>query len=494
MRLSASIRRAFVASAVLVAACSDDNGLAPTVPSSKAGLSVISVRDTIVLHVGDTLSLASSLPTSYWHPITWTISDDNVADVMYWHGFVTGKNPGVAVVTAESDGQEEQFPIRIAAVNEKSGGGDTTTTTTTTTTDGSGTGTGTETGTNGNGNATPADAGDLATRLIGTTLSSADVRAMGGVFAKFESNFSQMDEQQWAAYGSYWVNINYYDRAMIYYAWYRRTGNPKYLDRANAVALDYRRNYVEAANYIIQAHWSMLDGLAMHYLTTGDEASRTAIGKVGDMFTGLTYRDNIGTRTQTDNRVQARYIETLLLAHELKAPSNGIRQGGISGGHDWAAELRRALPLILSTQDSDGAFRLSACGDGGGRTVHPFTTGLLMDALAKYYDQFERDPRIITAVRKAADYLWANDWMPNDHAFRYIERVCPLEGFPTPAADLNNLIVGGYAWIYKQTGDATYRQRADEIFAGAVNDGWIGGAKQFNQVYAHALRYIENRR
>ncbi|HUQ84640.1 MAG TPA: hypothetical protein VM076_26040 [Gemmatimonadaceae bacterium] len=503
MRLSASLRRAFAASAVLVAACSADDAVGPTVRRPGGAFDVIGVRDTIVLHVGDTLSLSSNLPVNYWHPITWTISDDAVAGVLYWHGFLTAKKLGSALVTASSGGREEQFPIRIAEEGKTSDGTDTTTTTTTTnegtgTGNGNGNGTGNGTGTgneDGGGSTTPATPNsDLATQLVGTTLSVADVRAMGGAFARFEQNFVAMDDQQWAAYGAFWVNINYYDRAMIYYAWYRRTGDGKYLRRANEVVLNYRQNYVEAANYIIQPHWAMLDGLAMHYLTTGDEADRTAIGKVADMFTALTYRDNIGTRTQTDNRVQAHYLETLLLARQLKAPSVGIRSGGILGGHDWDAELRRALPLILSTQDSDGAFRLSGCGDGGARTVHPFTTGLLMDALARYYDTFERDPRIVTAVKKAADYLWANDWMPSARAFRYIERVCPSEGFPTPAADLNNLIVNGYAWIYKQTGDAGYRQRADEIFEGAVYEGWIGGAKQFNQVYAHALRYLESRR
>ncbi|HUQ84639.1 MAG TPA: Ig-like domain-containing protein [Gemmatimonadaceae bacterium] len=341
-----------------------------------------------------------------------------------------------------------------------------------------------------NAPATPPPTGDLASRIMGATISTAEAKALGGAFSAYETNFVTYDEQQWATNGASWASMDYYDRAMIYYAWHRRTGDAKYLSRANAIALDYRKNYLEAANYVVQAHWSMLDGVAMHYLTTNDEASRLAIGKVADMFTGLTYRDQIGTRTGTDNRVQARYIVALLLANQLQSPSVGIASGGIPGGHDWAAELRRALPMILSTQDADGAWRLSDCGDGGPRTVHPFTTGLLMDALSRYYDLFEADPRIPGAIKRAADYLWANDWVPTERAFKYIERVCPTEGGPTPTADLNNLIVNGFAWTYKMTGDVTYRQRADDIFAGAVAGAWISPSKQFNQVYSSSYRYL----
>lgn len=336
--------------------------------------------------------------------------------------------------------------------------------------------------------------GDLATRIIGATISKNETKALGGSFSQYEDNFVTYDEQQWTTNGANWAQMNYYDRALIYYVWYRRTGDAKYLSRANALALDYRKNYLEAANYIVQAHWSMLDGMAIHYLTTGDEASRTAIGKVADMFTGLTYRDQIGTRTGTDNRVQARYIMALLLANQIQAPSVGIASGGIPGGHDWAAELRRALPMILSTQDADGAWRLSDCGDGGPRAVHPFTTGLLMDALSRYYDLFEADPRIPPAIKRAADYLWANDWVSTERAFKYIERVCPTEGGPTPSADLNNLIVNGFAWTYKMSGDVTYKQRADEIFAGAVAGAWISPSKQFNEVYSSSYRYLSLRK
>jgi hypothetical protein len=482
--LSARSCRRVVALAGVLAACSDAEVLAPTAKPIKVSFSEYGdAGDTVQVAVGESIQLESSLYTSVYHPIRWTSSDPEVAAVSYWHGELTARNDGAVVVTATNGGDEQSFRVRVGAPLSSDGtpeapvdvpvdAPDTTSTI----------------------DARPPLTGDVATRLLGQTITADEVRGFGGVFAGYEDNFARYDEPQWGAYGTRWDLFNYYDRAMIYYGWNRHTGDPKYLARAHAVALDYRKNYLEAAQYLISPHWAMLDGVAMHYLTTGDEASRTAVGRIGDLFTGLTFRESIGSRTETDNRIQSRYIETLLLAQQIQAPSEGVAAGGISGGHDWAAELRHALPLILSTQDADGAFRLSDCGDGGPRAVHPFTTGLLMDALTRYYEMFEADARILPAVKRAADYLWANDWIPSAGAFRYIERQCPSEGGPGAAPDLNNLIVNGYAWVYKQTGDVTYKERADAIFAGAVNGAWLSPTKQFNQVYANSLRYLAYRR
>jgi hypothetical protein len=117
-----------------------------------------------------------------------------------------------------------------------------------------------------------------------------------------------------------------------------------------------------------------------------------------------------------------------------------------------------------------------------------------MDALSRYYDLFEPDPRIPPAIRRAADYLWTNDWLPTSNSFRYIERDCPSEGPAEPAPDLNNLIVNGFAWTYRMTGDATYKQRAQMIFNGAVTGAWISPTKQFNQVYSSSFRALKDLR
>jgi hypothetical protein len=182
-------------------------------------------------------------------------------------------------------------------------------------------------------------------------------------------------------------------------------------------------------------------------------------------------------------------LVALLLANSIGAPSLGIGAPvGIPGGHNWAKELRRALPMILSTQEADGAWR-PACKETKPVT-HPFTTGLLLDALIRYHDTFDPDPRILPSVQRAVDYLWDHDWIPRARSFKYVGGECPAEGGPVPAPDLNNLIVNGFAWVYRETGDEKYKQRADQIFAGAVTGAYIAPAKQFNQTYSLAYRYL----
>jgi len=311
-------------------------------------------------------------------------------------------------------------------------------------------------------------------------------------FARYLNAWKGLEETRWLANApdsANWANTNYYDRANIDYAFATITGNATLMSHAHQQALNYRKNYLEAASYMIQPHWSMMDGVAAHFLATGDEMSRIAVGRVADLFCGLTYRDSIGSRTATDNRVQARYLVAVLLAYHIGAKSTGVPAAGIPGGRDWAFELRRALPLILGTQDADGGWRLSECGDGGSRVYHPFTTGLLLDALARYYDTFEQDARIVTAITKGAEFLWNNAWLPAEMAFKYIERVCPNEGGPGPSPDLNGILLRGFSFAYRMGKDPLWRERTMQILIGSFN-AWLSPDKQINQTYTAGYRAI----
>ena len=62
------------------------------------------------------------------------------------------------------------------------------------------------------------------------------------------------------------------------------------------------------------------------------------------------------------------------------------------------------------------------------------------------------------------------------------------------APDLNNLIVSGFGWVYRQTGDATYRTHGDQAFAASVANAWLDGTKQFNEQYTDSPRYLRDRR
>lgn len=327
--------------------------------------------------------------------------------------------------------------------------------------------------------------------ITGPLVSVATVSALGGVFDQFEKDFPAFDEAQWAACGPKWDCINYYDRAEIYYAWWKRSGDAKYLPRANAVALDFRTNYLEANNYGIAHHWAMCDGVAIHYLTTGDPKSLLAIARVGENFAWQVNGDpSFYFTTPTDFRINAYALKCLLDAYILKAPSNGQNTAGWPAVADWGVVLRSALDKILKLRDADGQWRGAKCTDGR-RVSHPFTNGLLYDALLRYYTLFEPDPRIPSAVKGSIDILWRDDWIPASNAFKYVGESCGPEGTASPAADLNQLILNGYAFVGKILNDATEQTRSSAVFAGGVNGrGVTGDAKHFNQQYTSSFRYF----
>ena len=314
--------------------------------------------------------------------------------------------------------------------------------------------------------------------LMGQAPNAGAVEAMGGVFARYEADFRTYADQHWANEGAS-VGANYYDRAMIYYVAWARTGNTTYRDRANALALNYRRNFLEARGFDVLPFETFVDGVALHYLVTGDEASRVAVGRVADRFASSRFIDVLGnTAGEVDNRDQSRVLTALLVARQIGAPS--------ANGTDFAGRARTALSNILRSQSPDGAYRFTTTQCGRNK---PFMVGLLNDALVRYHGSFEADWRIVDAVKRSLDYIWANDWRADRQAVVYLGGYCNGDD-AWAAADLNGLVASGFGFVYRQTGDGTYRSRGDAVFAGAVNGGWPAGSKQFNQQYTSSYRYL----
>jgi hypothetical protein len=52
------------------------------------------------------------------------------------------------------------------------------------------------------------------------------------------------------------------------------------------------------------------------------------------------------------------------------------------------------------------------------------------------------------------------------------------------------LIAPAYSWVWTQTGDPKWRDRADAIFAGGVAGAFLGNPKQFNQSYRWSFDYV----
>lgn len=326
----------------------------------------------------------------------------------------------------------------------------------------------------------------VSTGMAGATLTVDSTVLLGANFQKYETDFRTFADYHWNLSGPAWAE-DYYDRAKIYYVWWMRSGNTTYWNRATQMAVAYRRDYVESSNYSPAAHWSQMEGLELHYLLTGDEASRYAVGRVADYFNLPYYMDNLDDPTaEMENRMQARTLMALLTAWKINAPSQA--------GASWASLLPKALGNILLSQAPSGAYLFTRTNNQCSHNK-PFMVGQLNDAFINYYTYFSADSRIPASVQRAVDYMWTNDWGASAQSFIYLDGPCPgYDEGQAYAPDLNNLIINGYAFTYQRTGNTVYRDRADQIFAGAVNGSYLQGTKQFNQEYTSSYRYFNLRR
>lgn len=312
-------------------------------------------------------------------------------------------------------------------------------------------------------------------QYIGPTLTL--TRAIAAGRGLVDSTFFKWEPTVWAREGSQWA-INYYDRCLIYYAWFGRTGNPLYRVRGDAICLDYRRNYLHVNNYQASSHWSQLDGVALHYWLTGDDSSRIAVGKTAwNLAPTITWAR---TGNYTDARTHARALTGVLLAWQMNAP-NAPAAG-------WATTLDRGLDAILPQQSPDGAWRypVNTCD-----LSLNYMGAMLADALIRVYETYRRDPRIPAAVSRTADFLWTQ-WRPGDAvpSFNYYEKVCSNQhgtGGPTATPDLTGLYTTTFAWMARQ--DPVYQSKADAVLLNTMR-GVYPYAKQFNQAFTYPWRAL----
>jgi hypothetical protein len=310
--------------------------------------------------------------------------------------------------------------------------------------------------------------------LYGKVPTEAQARAISPIVGAYLDRFGPAADKLWSTDGPKWEG-DYYDRGDVYYLASRLFNNPTYLDRGHQQVITYRRDYLEANTYGASAHWMQTPGLAAHFELTGDEASRYALGymatAMGRHWWYVGAGDSALDKPGTDGRQQARYLEVQALSAAINAPSP--KTAWDAGGQDHRVQAKVGLDMILRSQGADGAWRHTAWEN----KVSPYMTGMLLEALAQYQLLVEPDARISDAIKRAADYLWANCWDQKSRSFFYIE------GNGEPAPDLNGLIVYAFAWLYANGFGAEYRDRALAMFDGSNRGAWIVGSKQFNQTY-----------
>jgi hypothetical protein len=285
---------------------------------------------------------------------------------------------------------------------------------------------------------------------------------------------------QWTAAGADWSASNYYDRVLNHVSYWVRGGSSTYMRRALSIAIDYREKYLVANQYGSSPHWAQLEGLAIHYWLTGDEASRQAVLKTTDRLSAAFTAANLSRADYEwlDGRIQAR----LLLSNSLSS--------ALEGGSSYAAGASAYVGAIVATTYDDGSHSWPAfCG----RQAN-YMAALQNDAMIKYTELVAADARVLPVMKRSLDYLWRTQWNQTGQAFRYVSAVCPTVSEGELAPDLNMLFVSGFAWYASQTRDATYRLYADEIALGGIAKAWISPTKQFNQFYYDSFNYLAYRR
>ena len=341
--------------------------------------------------------------------------------------------------------------------------------------------------------ALPADPAYLTrTRVVGPAVSVSEARTFSPTWVQ---RWTKTGDAKWAVHesdfksvGLGWVLVrNFYDRSLANFAYWVMSGDPEYFKRGILYAIAYRERYHRKYDYSVQPHETQIEGEALLYTLLGDEESRRGAQLNAEFMRDLWLPKLVDpTWKYTANRPMARAIEAFLAA----------RMVGAAG--DWEGTLRTTLDAFLSQQSADGAYRYPAQCDASNN----FQTGLFNDALIRYWEEFEEDARILSALKRSADWLWNTQWLAAGGGFKYSETVCtlPNAGATVAAApDLNLLIVTTFGFVYQQTGDPRYLQQGDIVFQEGIKRAWFGNTatqadKQFNQQFRSAFRYFAYRR
>jgi len=292
----------------------------------------------------------------------------------------------------------------------------------------------------------------------------------------YDAKFTEWGDTHWSRSAGQW-EYTYYDRALAWYAAWWRTGDARYLERAETDVLAYRDDYVLPNNGGVPPRWVFPEGLAIHYILTGDPLSGDAIALMAKRMSEVGWLDNMLTTNYQDGRIQGRAVLAQLIAAEVGAPP--LR--------DWNAELSRGIEHLLEwyqVSGADGSWEMNQyCGGQANFQV----SHALLEVLIRYHDLVNPDPRIPDVVRKSLNYMW-QWWDAGAQAFSYNTVECAAGG-TGPAVDLNMLIVFPFGWYYQVSGEDVYRQRGDDVLQAGLAKTFWSGHKQFNQSFMRSWRY-----
>ena len=263
---------------------------------------------------------------------------------------------------------------------------------------------------------------------------------------------------------------SYYDAEWVFYRIGDYTNDQSWYACAQLAEATYGNNYVQTNNGAVPGYWNFSHGLTRNFLSTGNATSRQSAILLAE---NASYAPDWTPLSWTANANMSREVAYAIMSY-LNAENLGQKHRA------------RTEPLVAQALGHINQWTVSQTAD----YVRPFMFSLTAQALISYDSQIGGNSAILPAIRKGADWIWDHCWLPDSNAFKYTDRVVSSGG-TDPAPDLNLLIAPVFAWLWNQTGDPKYRDRADQIFAGGVKNAWLVNAKQFNQNYRWSFDYVK---
>lgn len=264
------------------------------------------------------------------------------------------------------------------------------------------------------------------------------------------------------------LGTTYYDAEWVYYQIAAYTGDSKWITCAQHAERAYRDGYVKEWDGRVPGYWNFTHGLLEDFLLSGDIRSRDAIIQISNAAAYAADTTPLEwTRDAELSREVAYAIMSYLNAEKAGSPRRERLTAlhGQAHGHIQQWLNHKSTPYI-----------------------RPFMVALTAQALIEY-DEWIGDPALIPALRQIFDFLWEQTWLPEEQTFQYTDREHETGG-TEPAYDLNLLIAPVYAWLFKETGETHYRDKADLIFIGGIKNAWLANGKQFNQNYRWVFDYL----
>jgi hypothetical protein len=324
--------------------------------------------------------------------------------------------------------------------------------------------------------------------------------------AKFLARWSTWEPQRWKADSSLWNRYtDYYDRADAYY---RAAALPEfsassalYRARGDSIVVSYLRDYVEPNGGGVAPHDTQVEGVYQYMvrmLARGDslgaaEGARArkdliAIGKKLWAANGLGTAPvgHYMTPASGEPRIVGRVLHAQYYAWLVD--TNATERAAFKAQTDASIAYARAFMAV------DGSYPNVVSCNG----QINYMVGLLNQVLGKMVEaQWAGLDTVATInqIKAGTQYMWNTQWRPADQSLNYVSVDCSAKsvGTTSSAPDLNMFFAENAGFLFRHTGDSTWRAMGEAALAGDIKGAYLGAPKQFNESFKNGFRYLLQR-